>query len=66
MEFVNATPAPELTLSIVEQLMEIVELQAGQATESHDHWAYSWWLATGREYGQDLAPSLSRAVAGLS
>ncbi|HWK80733.1 MAG TPA: aminoglycoside phosphotransferase family protein [Thermomicrobiales bacterium] len=67
MEFVDAAPAPELTPSIVEQLMAIVELQAGQATEQpHDHWAYSWRLATGGEYGQDLAPSLSRAVAGLS
>lgn len=66
MEFVDAVPAPELTPSIVEQLMAIVELQAGQATEPHDHWAYSWRLTTGGEYGQDLAPSLSRAVAGLS
>jgi hypothetical protein len=66
MEFVDATPAPELTPSLVEQLMEIVELQAGQATESHDHWSYAWRLATGQDYGQDLAPSLSRAVAGLS
>lgn len=66
MEFVNATPAPELTPSLAEQLMEIVELQAGQATESHDHWAYSWRLATGQEFGQDLAPDLTRAVARLS
>lgn len=66
MEFVNATPAPELTPSIVEQLMEIVELQAGQATEPHDHWAYSWRLATGQECGQDLAPDLTRAVVRLS
>ncbi|MGN6030918.1 MAG: phosphotransferase, partial [Thermomicrobiales bacterium] len=66
MEFVDAAPAPELTPSLVEQLMAIVELQAGQATEPHDHWAYAWRLATGRDWGQDLAPSLSRAVAGLS
>jgi hypothetical protein len=65
MDFVDATPAPELTPSIVEQLMEIAELQAGQATESHDHWSYTWRLATGQEYGQDLDPGLSRAVAGL-
>lgn len=65
MDFVDATSAPQLTLSIVEQLMEIVELQAGQATESHDHWSYAWRLATGREHGQDLAPALTRAVAGL-
>jgi aminoglycoside phosphotransferase (APT) family kinase protein len=66
MEFVDATPAPALTPSLVEQLMEIAELQAGQATEPHDHWSYAWRLATGQECGQDLAPSLSRAVAGLS
>jgi aminoglycoside phosphotransferase (APT) family kinase protein len=66
MDFVDATPAPELTPSLVEQLMEIVELQAGQATESHNHWSYAWRLATGQEWGQDLDPSLSRAVAGLS
>ncbi|MGC4189624.1 MAG: aminoglycoside phosphotransferase family protein [Thermomicrobiales bacterium] len=65
VEFVDAAPIQELTPSLVEQLMEIAELQAGQATEPYDHWAYSWWLATGREYGPDLAPSLSRAVAGL-
>jgi hypothetical protein len=66
MEFVDAAPAPELTPSLVEQLMEIIELQAGQATEPYDHWSYSWRLAAGREFGQDLAPSLSSAVAGLS
>ena len=66
MDFVDAAPAPELTPSLVEQLMEIIELQAGQASEPYDHWAYAWRLATGQEYGQDLAPSLSRAVAGLS
>ena len=66
MDFVDAAPAPELTPSIVEQLMEITELQAGQASEHYDHWSYAWRLATGQEYGQDLAPSLSRAVAELS
>ncbi len=65
MDFVDAAPAPELTPSHVEQLMEIAELQAGQATESHDLWSYSWRLATGQEWGQDLAPGLSKAVAGL-
>lgn len=65
MDFVDAAPAPELTPSLVEQLMEITELQAGQASEPYDHWSYAWRLATGHEFGQDLAPSLSRAVAGL-
>lgn len=55
MEFVDASPAPELTPFLVEQLMEIIELQAGQASEPYDHWSYAWRVAT----GQDLA------VAGL-
>jgi hypothetical protein len=55
MDFVDAAPVPELTPSIVEQLMEIVELQAGQASEPYDHWSYAWQVATGQE----------SAVAGL-
>jgi serine/threonine protein kinase len=66
MDFVDAASVPELTPSIVEQLMEIVELQAGQASEPYDHWSYAWRIATGQEFGQDLAPSLSSAVAELS
>jgi aminoglycoside phosphotransferase len=56
MDFVDAAPAPELTPSLVEQLMEIIELQAGQACEPYDHWSYAWRVATGHE----------PAVAGLS
>jgi hypothetical protein len=55
MDFVDAAPVPELTPSIVEQLMEIIELQAGQASESYDHWSFAWRVATGQE----------AAVAGL-
>ena len=55
MDFVDAAAVPELTPSIVEQLMEIIELQAGQACEPYDHWSYAWRVATGRE----------SAVAGL-
>lgn len=55
MDFVDAAPAPELTPSLIEQLMEIIELQAGQASEPYDHWSYAWRIATGRE----------SAVAGL-
>jgi hypothetical protein len=40
MDFVDAAPASELTQSLVEQLMEIIELQAGQASEPYDHWSY--------------------------
>ena len=56
MDFVDAAPVPELTPSIVKQLMEIIELQAGQASEPYDHWWYAWRVATGQE----------SAVAGLS
>ena len=56
IDFVDAAPAAELTPSIVEQLMEIIELQAGQASEPYDHWLYAWRVATGQE----------SAVAGLS
>ena len=56
MDFVDAAPVPELTPSIVEQLMEIIELQADQACEPYDHWLYAWRVATGQE----------SAVAGLS
>ena len=49
MEFVDAAPALELTPSLVEQLMEIIELQAGQASEPYDHWSYAWRVATGHE-----------------
>jgi hypothetical protein len=74
MEFVDAAPAPELTPSLVEQLMEIIELQAGQASEPYDHWAYAWRVATGQEpagTGLDLneTPEQSRlrqSIAGLS
>ena len=56
MDFVDAAPVPELTPSLVAQLMEIIELQAGQACEPYDHWSYAWRVATGQE----------SAVAGLS
>jgi aminoglycoside phosphotransferase (APT) family kinase protein len=56
MDFVDAAPATELTPSVVEQLMEIIELQAGQASEPYDHWSYAWRVVTGQE----------SAVAGLS
>ncbi len=65
MDLVDAASAPRLTPFLVDQLMEIVELQAGQATEPYDHWSYAWRLATGQEHGQDLAPGLSTAVAAL-
>ncbi len=55
MDFVDAAPARELTPSLVEQLMEIIELQAGRASEPYDHWSYAWRVATGQE----------PAVAGL-
>src|SRR3954451_4761702 len=56
MDFVDAVPAPELTPALFEQLMEIIELQAGEASEAYDHWGYAWRVATGQE----------PVVAGLS
>ena len=74
MDFVDAAPAQELTPSLVEQLMEIVELQAGQASEPYDHWSYAWRVATGQELavaGLDLTETpeqsrLRQSVARLS
>jgi Phosphotransferase enzyme family len=73
-DFVDATPVPELTPSLVEQLMEIVELQAGQASEPYDHWSYAWRVATGQgsavaglDFSETPEQSLLRqSVAGLS
>lgn len=48
-DFVDAPPAPALTRSLVEQLIEIIELQAGQSSEPYDHWSYAWRVATGKE-----------------
>ena len=74
MDFVDAAPAPALTPSLVEQLMEIIELQAGQASEPYDHWSYAWRVATGDESavaGPDFNETaeqsfLRQSVAGLS
>lgn len=74
MDFVDAAPAPELTPCLVEQLMEIVELQAGQASEPYDHWSYAWRVGTGQEpgvAGPELGETseqsrLRQSVAGLS
>jgi aminoglycoside phosphotransferase len=78
MDFVDAAPASELTPSLIEQLMEIIELQAGQASEPYDHWSYAWRVATGRDSavaGQvlDEAPehsllreSIARLLSGHS
>jgi hypothetical protein len=74
MDFVDAAPAPELTPSLMEQLMEIIELQAGQASEPYDHWSYAWRVATDQEpavAGPDINETqdqsrLRRSVAGLS
>ena len=73
-DFVDAAPAPALTVSLVEQLMEIIELQAGQASEPYDHWSYAWRVATGQDAaiaGLDLGETpeqsfLRQSIAGLS
>lgn len=74
MDFVDAAPAQALTPSIVEQLMAIIELQAGQATEPYDHWSYAWRVATGQGSAVDTPDDdetpeqslLRRSVAGLA
>ncbi len=74
VDFVDAAPAPELTQSLVEQLMEIIELQAGQASEPYDHWSYAWRVATGQglavaglDFDETPEQSLLRqSMAGLS
>ena len=64
-DFIDAAPAPELTPSLVEQLMKIVELQAGQASEPYDHWSYAWHVATGREPAVAGLPAYSSVVSAL-
>lgn len=74
MDVVDAAPAPALTASLIEQLMEIIELQAGRASEPYDHWSYAWRVATGPEsavagpeFNETPEQSLLRqSVAGLS
>jgi hypothetical protein len=74
MDFVDAAPVPELTSSLVAQLMAIIELQAGQASEPYDHWSYAWRVATGQAsavagLGFNETPEqsrLRRSVAGLA
>ena len=68
MDLVDAAPAPELTPSVVEQLMEIIELQAGQASEPYDHWSFAWRVATGQGSADLNAEQLRllQGVAGLS
>jgi len=72
-DFIDAAPAPELTPSLIEQLMEVIELQAGQASEPYDHWSYAWRVATGQETvgaGLDFSETpeqslLRQSIAGL-
>lgn len=71
-DFVDAAPASVLTPPLIEQLMEVIELQAGRASEPYDHWSYAWRVATGREPAgrdPDETPEqsrLRRSIAGLS
>lgn len=65
-EFVDAAPASTLTPSLVEQLMQIIELQAGQGTEPYDHWSLAWRLATGHDAVlTDRDPAETPEQAGL-
>ncbi|WP_231121716.1 phosphotransferase enzyme family protein [Motilibacter peucedani] len=65
MDAVDASPA-ELTPALVEQLMDVVELQAGQASEPYDHWSYAWEVATGvRRTGAAHSPAAADLVERL-
>jgi aminoglycoside phosphotransferase (APT) family kinase protein len=65
MDFVDAAPAAELTPSLVEQLMAIIELQADQASAPYDHWSYAWRVATGRGAAVAGPDGYSFAVSAL-
>jgi aminoglycoside phosphotransferase (APT) family kinase protein len=65
MDFVDAAPVPELTPSLIEQLMEIVELQAGQASEPYDHWPTAWRVAAGPESAVAELSGYSSVVSAL-
>ncbi|MHB1445954.1 MAG: phosphotransferase [Acidimicrobiales bacterium] len=66
VEYVDGAPVPELIPSLVAQLVEIVELQAGQATEPEfDHWPYLWRVATGQEEAFNSVAAYSTEVSDL-
>lgn len=65
MDLVDADPVRELTPSVVEQLLDVCELQAGQASEPHDHWRYAWRVATGQEPSVVGLSTSSTAAADL-
>ncbi|MDO9454511.1 phosphotransferase family protein [Nocardioides sp.] len=65
MDFVDAVPASELTVSLVEQLCEINDLQAGQASEPPDHWRYAWRVVTRRGATVAGLSAYSSAASGL-
>jgi aminoglycoside phosphotransferase (APT) family kinase protein len=64
-DLVDGVPAKPLTASVVEQLMTIVDLQAGQGREPHDHAAYAWRVVTGREPVMAEAAAFSPVAAAL-
>ncbi|SEQ40749.1 phosphotransferase [Microlunatus flavus] len=65
MDLVDGVPVRALTPAVVVQLIEINDLQAGQATEPYDHWAYAWQVATGREASVLGLSAYSPAVSDL-
>jgi hypothetical protein len=68
MDIVDAAPASALTEHLIEQLLEIIELQAGRASEPYDHWSYAWRVATGQRSPVAETPeqlSLRRSIATL-
>ena len=64
-ELVDAAPVRELTPSVVEQLIGVVDLQAGQASEPYDHWSYARRVASGQEASTAALSSYGSSVAAL-
>lgn len=66
-EFVEGTPAAELTPALIGELLDVVELQAGRATEPYDHWSYAWNVLHADDAATETPEQtrLRRAVAGL-
>jgi aminoglycoside phosphotransferase (APT) family kinase protein len=64
-DFVDAAPVSELTPSIVEQLIEVIELQAGQASGLNNHWSYAWRVVTHQEPVVDRLSGYSSVVSAL-
>jgi hypothetical protein len=74
VDHVDAAPPSGLTPSVVEQLVDVVHLQAGQASEPYDHAAFAWRVARGEDAGPvgpddrgtPVQAALLRSLTGLA